>query len=300
MKYQNVLITGASGFLGSHIADRFSEAGHHVTLFDRMRSPYLRDDQTMLVGDILDPEQVHQACQGIDLVIHLAAIADIDAAKDQPLHTMQVNVMGTAHLLEAMRANGIQRLLFASTIYVYSQTGSFYRVSKHSCELMLEEYQARCGIQPTVLRFGTLYGTRSNESNSVYRYLKRALEHETIHCKGTGEEAREYIHVKDAADICLHVIEDEFQGQTLVLTGHHRLKVYDLLLMIKEILGNKNKIELGSQHQSHYQFTPYSYNPRVGKKIVLNTYRDLGQGLIEVLEEISHQNQTQETVHLSP
>lgn len=287
MKPLNILVTGGSGFLGSHIADALTDAGRNVTIIDIKNSPYLKQGQKIIIADILDLEEMRNAMKGIDVVFHLAALADIDIAHNNPLDTMKINILGTTNILESAKQNGVKRVVFASTIYVYSRTGSFYRVSKHACELLLEAYHERYGLNYTVLRFGTLYGTRTNESNSVYRILCEALTTGKINFYGTGNEVREYIHVSDAARICVKVLDEEFSGQTLTLTGHNRMRLSELLDMINEILDNKIKITYhNKESKSHYTQTPYSYIPRVGKKIVSNPCCDIGQSLVEILHEI--------------
>lgn len=287
-KSLTIMVTGGSGFLGSHIADALTEAGHKVIIFDLKCSDYIRKSQKMLIGDVLNVKELTRAMKGVDIVFHLAALADVDVAHNNPFETMKINVLGTTNVLEAARINKVKRVMFASTIYVYSRTGSFYRVSKHSCELLFEAYHERYGLNYTILRFGTLYGTRANDSNSVFRYLKEALLTEKIKFKGTGKEVREYIHVLDAAQICVKILDDEYKGQTLILTGHHRMRLIELLDMINEILNNKIKTSIEPEKsKSHYTQTPYSYIPRAGKKIVMNTYCDLGQSLVEILDEIN-------------
>ena len=241
MSKLNILVTGGSGFLGSHISDALSAAGHNVTIVDLNRSPYLKSSQKMVIADILDKKAMNDLFKGKDVVFHLAALADIEKAYDNPFNTMELNVLGTANILEAARKNNLKRVIFASTIYVNSRSGSFYRVSKHAGELLLEEYKERYGVDYTILRFGTLFGNRADESNSVFRFLKEAITTGKIDFYGTGEEVREYIHVRDASQICVKILDDKYRGQTLILTGHHRMKLSDLLDMIKEIMGNNIK-----------------------------------------------------------
>ncbi|MFA5370131.1 MAG: NAD(P)-dependent oxidoreductase, partial [Candidatus Omnitrophota bacterium] len=202
----NILVTGGSGFLGSHISDALTKAGHHVVIFDKKKSAFTKPGQRMVVGDILDAEPLFRAMKNMDAVFHLAALADVDEACDRALDTMKINILGTTNVLEAARRNKVKRVIFASTIYVYSRTGSFYRVSKHACELLLEAYNERYGLNYTILRFGTLYGTRANSSNSVFRYLQEAFKTGKIEFKGTGQEIREYVHVVDAANICAKIL----------------------------------------------------------------------------------------------
>lgn len=289
-KAMKILVTGGGGFLGSHVADELTNVGHDVTILDIDPSPYIKPNQKMIKADIMDRSALENAMKNIDIVFHFAALADMDIAKDNPQKTMEINIIGTTNILEAARRNNVERFIFASTIYVYSNTGSFYRVSKQACELLVEAYKERYGIDYTILRFGTLYGTRSNESNSVYRFLQHALTKGRIDFSGSGNEIREYIHVTDAARICVSILDDKYKSEILILTGHHRMKVPELLEMIKEIFNNEiDIIKASKESESHYIQTPYSYLPKIGKKIVLNTYCDLGQSLIEILDEMDTQ-----------
>src|SRR5205085_10559999 len=115
----------------------------------------------------------------------------------KPVETARLNMLGTVHLLEGARRAGAIRFIQASTIYVSSEAGGFYRASKQACELWVEEYQRQFGLDYTILRYGTLYGVRSDARNSVYRYLHQALVSRRISARATGEEIREYIHVKE-------------------------------------------------------------------------------------------------------
>lgn len=289
-----VLVIGGSGFIGSHVADGLSEARHEVTIFDRRPSPHLRSDQKMIIGDILDPCAVGEAVKGQAVVHHLAGIPHLDIGINQPVETVRQNVLGTVIALEASRNAGAQRFVYASSIYVYTEGGSFYRCSKQAAELYVEEYQRLYGLDYTILRFGTIYGSRADDHNSVRRYLKQALEERRITVSGTGDEMREYLHVRDAAQLCVQILADEFKNQHLVLTGHNAMRRSDLFKMIREIVGADVVIDqipmLPSQVKAgiaaHYSYTPYAFRPKVARKLVTNLYLDMGQGLIECLEEI--------------
>ena len=300
-KNRNLLITGGSGFIGSHVADAFSDVGYNVLIFDINKSSYIRPKQKFLSGDILDPASLKKAMKGIDVVFHFAALADIDVAEDRPYETMNINIMGTVNVLEAARKSNIDKVIFASSIYVYSREGSFYKASKHAGELIIEEYSKRYGLKYNILRFGTLYGPRSDDHNSVFRFLKSALDHKKICVKSSGKEVREYIHVADAAQICLKIVENEIDNETLILTGHHRMRVFELLDMINEAMNKTVDIEYNAMGDeaagSHYEETPYSYIPRMGKKIVTDAYCDLGQSLVEILHEIDT-SKASEDIHI--
>lgn len=287
MAQSTAIVFGGSGFLGSHVADALSDAGHQVRIFDRARSRWLRSGQEMVIGDLLDQDAVTRAAAGCDFVYNFAGVSDIDEARDRPRDTAMLNIVGNLHALEAARAAGARRFVFASTVYVYSEAGSFYRASKQAAERFVETYQERYGLAFSILRYGSLYGRRADERNGIYRFLKQAVEGGKVHYEGAEDSMREYIHVADAARLSVKVLEPEFANRHLVLTGHERMPVKNLMRMIAEMLPGGVEVRYGGkQGEGHYVMTPYAYNPRVGNKLVANDYVDLGQGLLDCIAEL--------------
>ena len=161
------IVFGGSGFLGSHVADCLTDKGFEVVIFDVVTSPYLRDDQDMVVGNILDLDRVEEAVRGCDYVYNFAGIADIGLASHKPLKAIEINVLGNTNILDACKIHRIKRFIFASSIYVYSDLAPFYRSSKQACELIIEDYQKVFGLDYTILRYGSLYGIRGNKFNFI-------------------------------------------------------------------------------------------------------------------------------------
>lgn len=282
-----IVVFGASGFLGSHVADTLTAAGHKVTIYDIKPSPYLQGSQKMVVGDILDDKKVFSVVKGAGAVYNFAGISNIGLANMDPLKTIKQNILGNTILLEACRKSEVKRFVFASSLYVYSKSGAFYRSTKQACELLIENYQEVYGIPYTILRYGSLYGPRADVNNFVYRVLKQALEKGVITREGDGEEIREYIHVSDAAKISVEILSKEFVNQYAVISGEQPIKVRDLLMMIREMLRNKVKIKyLPPKSSFHYEITPYTFSPCLAKKIVASSYVDLGQGILKCFEQI--------------
>lgn len=289
-----VVVFGGSGFLGSHVADVLSEKGYEVVIFDLKPSPYLKEPQEIVMGDILDFEAVKEVTKGADVVYNFAGIADIDEAKLNPIETVKTNILGNTNVIEAAAKAEVKRFVFASSIYVYSQSGSFYRSSKQACELIVENYQKIYNLPFTVLRYGSLYGTRTDENNWIYHILKQAVKQGKIIRYGNGEEIREYIHIKDAARCSAEILGEEYKNQYVIISGHQQMKVKDLLVMIKEILEKKPEIEFrpindercSYDSETHYEMTPYVFKPKLAMKMVSRHYVDLGQGILEVLDNI--------------
>ncbi len=285
-----VAVFGGSGFLGSHVADSLTAAGHKVIIYDLTESPYLKPGQEMIVGDILDEERVRDAVSGVDIIYNFAGIADIDEASKKPMMTVRTNILGNTILLEAAVREKVKRFVYASTVYVYSDSGSFYRCSKYASELYIETYQKQFGLEYTILRYGTVYGNRANLRNSVYRYITQAMTEGVITYYGDGTEIREYISVLDAAQASVEILDDDFRNEHVIFTGHYPMKVNELFIMIREILKKDIKIEYIKPESddpiSHYTITPYSFMPKIGKKYVRHYYTDMGQGLLLCMQEI--------------
>jgi UDP-glucose 4-epimerase len=295
-----VIVFGGSGFLGSHVADALSARKHQVTIFDSRPSTFLRADQKFTQGDMLDLDSVVQAVQGHEALYNFAGIADIDECLTHPIETVRVNVLGCLNQLEAARAARIRRFVFASSIYVYSESGGFYRTSKQACELYIEEYHRLHGLDYTILRYGTLYGPRADQRNSVYRYLRQAIDERRISVIGNEDALREYIHVRDAARASEEILALEFRNENVTITGHQPMRLKELLTMIQEIVGTEVQISItppreNCQPLGHYNMTPYRFHPKIAKKLASNYYFDLGQGLLDCLEEIYGSLQAQKS-----
>lgn len=281
-----ITVFGGSGFLGSHICDKLSEAGHKVTIVDLVPSPWLRPDQRMITGSILDETVVNDAVAGADMVFNYAGIADIGEAASRPVETARINVMGNVIALEACRKAAIERYVFASSLYVYGKSGGFYRCSKQACEIYIENYQAAYGLDYTILRYGSLYGPRADQRNAIARFVHEALTTGKIRYYGAPTALREYVHVDDASTATLAILAPEFKNQNIIISGNQPMRVGDLFRMIGEMLGKDLEIEYENDPDSgHYQITPYTFMPKIGRKLVPPLTVDLGQGILRVMEE---------------
>ena len=282
-----VVVFGGAGFLGSHVCDHLSLAGHQVVIYDRVESPWLHGSQEMIVGDLLDAVKVADAVEGADAAYNFAALADLNLAREQPLETARINILGNVHVLEACRLNGVKRFVYASTVYVYSREGGFYRCSKQAAEHYVEEYQRVYGLDYTILRYGSLYGPRADASNGLFRIVRGALETGRVRYEGSPDAMREYIHVEDAALASVAALGEDFRNQSVVLTGQEPMRVHDLLKMLAEILGMPDAVEfVEGEYSGHYVRTPYAYQPKLGRKYAPPLHVDLGQGLLQLIDEV--------------
>ncbi len=284
---KNVLVIGGSGFMGSHTADELSKRGFSVTIFDNNLSDWKTDDQKIIIGDIFNQTDLTNAMKDMDYVYHFAGIADILESKKDPIKTINTNIVGTSLALKASIDNSVKRFIMASTLYVYSPYGSFYRASKQASEIIIETFHKEYGINFTFLRYGSLYGPRAQDWNGLQRYISQIVNNGSIIYKGSGAEKREYIHANDAARISVDILSNDYLNKAVTITGQQNFSSKEVLEMIFEISGIRKKITYKENfNPDHYISTPYRYTPKSSEKITPTQYKDFGEGILEIIESI--------------
>ncbi len=286
-----ITITGGSGFLGSHVADELSKKGHRVKIFDKKKSKWLKSDQEMHVGDILNYKKLEAAIKGSDVVYHFAALADIDESLAKPIKSVNYNILGTVYALELSKKYKIKRFIHASTIYVLSEDGSFYRCSKKAAEDYVEEYSNIFNLNYTILRFGSLYGERSDNSNGITNVINNALHSKEISYIGNKKFIRQYIHVSDVAKACLEVLNKKYKNKNIILTGKKKIKVQKFLKILADILKIKKKIKfLNKKYIGHYTKFPFTYKPKKTSKFIFKSEVNFKEGLSQLIKNIKRSN----------
>lgn len=288
IKKNQVAVIGGAGFLGRYIVKELIKQKYKVKIIDKIKI----DNKNSYICDILDYDKLKKLLSDCDYVFNFAGMADIGESNIAPLETIKTNIIGSTNIFDICAKLKIKRLFFASTLYVYSSSGGFYKTTKQSLENILETYSKNFNLKFTVLRYGSIFGPSSQKWNGIYNYLNQAIYSNKIVCNGNGEEIREYIHVEDAAKLSIKSLKKEYENKYLTISGINSLKAKDLFLMISEILNKKIKIvyKNSSKNKEHYKVTPYNYIPKKSLKIVPNEFVDLGEGLLEVIEKDFNKN----------
>ncbi|MBV9050672.1 MAG: NAD-dependent epimerase/dehydratase family protein, partial [Solirubrobacterales bacterium] len=200
-----VLVTGGSGFIGSHVVDKLRARGHEPVIYDLRPSPWHeRGTVEEVFGSITDREALERALHSCDAVAHLAAVADVNDVHAEPEDAERVNARGTVAVLEACRRAGVKRIVYASTIWVYSDCAEesvdedtllpppshLYTSTKLAGELYCKAYQELYGIDYTILRFGIPYGPRAREAAVIPAFVGKALRGEALTLAGNGSQSR--------------------------------------------------------------------------------------------------------------
>ena len=265
-----VLITGGSGFIGSHVADQLTKKGFEVVIFDKKKSNYLKKNQVFVRGSILNFKQLEKAVRKSDYVFHFAGLSDLNEAVTKPLESVKLNIFATVKLLDLCIKYRIKRFIHASSIYVNSKDGGFYRSSKKAAEEYIEEYKNIYDLRFTVLRFGSLYGSRAQKNNGLNKILNKAIKNKKIQYEGAINSVREYINVEDAAKGSVEILKKKFENKYIIVTGNKKIKLLLLLKYLKKSLNIKSKIKFSPSNKSylgHYIADPFTYKPFVGKKL---------------------------------
>jgi UDP-glucose 4-epimerase len=291
---KNVLVFGGFGFLGYYLVNELINRGYEVTVADIHENEKFDSNITYIKCDITIKENVENVFKNsqFNFVFNLAGFANLDTAIKYPIETIQLNVVGNMHILEQCVKNNVSRFVYASSAYAMSNKGSFYGISKLASEKIVEEYLKKYSLPFTILRYGSVYSERSYDNNYIYNLVKTAVLEGKINHSGDGNELREYIHAADASKLSVDVIESEdFKNLHVILTGNERMKRSDLFNMIKEILNDNVNINYKNDvYHNHYNFTPYSFEPSVSRKLSANPHIDMGQGLLECIRSV-HENE---------
>lgn len=222
-----VLLTGGAGFIGSHVADRLIAAGNHVRILDNFSTgkyENIPDCCEVLAGDIADSTIVRTAMDGVDGVIHLAAVASVPKSVADPVGTNSANLVGTIRLLEAARAAGVKRFVFASSASIYGSAAGErggaphpipetatalpqtpYAIDKYASEKYGAFFHAERGMNVTSFRFFNIFGERQDPSSPysgvISIFVDRMQRGEDIFVHGDGRQTRDFVYVKDLANI---------------------------------------------------------------------------------------------------
>lgn len=225
-----VFITGVAGFIGSNLADRLLEDGFFVTGYDNLstgqekfiENAFTYPNFKFISGDLLDKEKLSNSLKDCDLVFHLAANADIKDGLNHPHKDLEQNTIATYNVLEAMRANGIKKIVFSSTGSVYGETTviptpedapfpiqtSLYAASKVAGEGLIQAYCEGYGFQSWIFRFVSILGERYSHGH-VFDFYKQLLEDPTnLRILGNGKQRKSYLYVGDCINAILYAIEN--------------------------------------------------------------------------------------------
>lgn len=245
----NILVTGGSGFIGSHVVDALLVKGHSVIDLD-IKAPVQKNIE-YVNGSILDRQLIDSIIERVDCIFHIGGFSNINFVKENPVETIELNVLSTAYLLDSCRKHSKSRdihFIYASSVYVCDRKGHLYTTSKACSERIIEDFHNLYKTPYTILRYGTVYGPRSRKADVLYLFVKKALHGEDIQIHGGGQQKRNFIDVRDLANGSIKVIGNKNAiNRTLVIAHSESLSIVDLANKVKKIVKPDIKIDFVGQ-----------------------------------------------------
>ena len=212
------------------------------------------------------------------------------SATCEPINTARVNILGTVLALELCHKHNVKRFIHASTIYVNSVDGGFYRSSKRAAEDYVEEYKKIHNLNYTILRFGSLYGQRSDDTNGVRIIVKNAIVNGEISYIGSKKTVRNYIHILDAAKACVDTLKKKYKNKHVIITGKKEIKITAFLKNLSKMLKISKKIKFQNKKiVGHYDITPFTYKLKRGQIFKHKSNLDIYDGILQLINEIRNE-----------
>jgi UDP-glucose 4-epimerase len=244
-----VLVSGGSGFIGSHLVDRLLKEGYSVRVFDKAKP--LQDGVEWFKGDLLNEKDTLEACKDVEAVFHLAAIADVNVALSHFDTCLMINEMGTMNFLQSATAQEVERIVLASTSWVYGRSKGtvteetpipfpdhIYTKTKIGQEHLLFSWHQHHGLPYTILRYDIPYGPRMRSNMAISIFVRRATRGEPITIFGDGKQGRCWIYIEDLAEGNVAALAETAQNQIINLAGDEFVSMNQIAENLQQFFGN--------------------------------------------------------------
>jgi UDP-glucose 4-epimerase len=251
-----ILVTGGSGFIGSHLVDALKERGHDVAVYDT-QTP-VRQDVKFFQGDLLNFDKLLAATKDVEVIYHLAATSNINNMYADPQLGERVNSGGTLNVLESARKNNVQVVIYASTVWVYDQCKGkqpfteeqqlappkhLYTATKIAGEFYCRSYTELYGLPHTILRYGIPYGPRGRRGTVIATFLEKARRNEPLTILGEGKNYRYFLYISDLVEGNVLALKPVAKNQIYNLEGREKITVIRVARTLEKILKRKLVIE---------------------------------------------------------
>lgn len=268
-----IFITGGAGFIGSHLVKRLVNEGHDVIVADiLLRGNKIEPEIFRKIqfhhADVRDHKLMHELSAGCDLIIHFAAVLGVDVVADNPVETMDTEVIGMRNICEAALQNGIKKIMYASTSGIYGHSAidqtvtenivvdprTSYAIAKRYNEIYLAALHQEKGLQSVSLRFFNIYGPAQDNRMVIPRFIEQAKNNEAITVYGSGSQTRDFTYVDDTIEACMRLMQN-IQGCEIYNVANEReIKIKDLAQTIIDITQSKSEIHFIESPSKRYDY----------------------------------------------
>ncbi len=268
--WMRVIVTGGSGFIGSHVVDTLLTQGHEVCIYD-LDAPHYTVDCEYVRGDARDLDRLSKTARSGNALYHLAAEANVNRFFESPLYSNENTSHSTLCVLEAARRAGVSRVLLASTEWVYgsvNQPGAevitedceyarnpdhLYTSSKIAAELLCIGHRNLYGVDFTIMRYGIPFGERGRPETVTPTFIRKILRDETITIHGDGSQYRQFIYVKDLAEGNVACLQESARNDIFNLNGKEKVTVLQVVRALETILGKTANIEFVEDRKGNFK-----------------------------------------------
>ena len=285
---KKILVFGSSGFLGNHLVESLYK-DNKIIQFDINPPEREYKGTTFIQGSILDKTLVFNAMQDVEIVYHFAALTDLDSVNNDPAPAIEINIAGTSNVLEACIEKNIERLIFSSSVYVYSKKGGVYKSTKQACELLIKDYDKMYDLNYTIMQLGSIYGPNSNQTNLITRLILGAINKGVMKHFGKGDEIRKYIFINDVIRASIDLTNKKYNKQKVILIGNESVSISELMDQIISLLGSDiKKIFYNDNYNIHYKSSPFDIDVDEAINYDFDSITFLRDGLRQTIRSIQN------------
>lgn len=275
-----VLVTGGAGFIGSHLVEALVAQGHDVVVVDiLLRGNKIPGDIMKQISfnkvDVKSKEDIVNLTKGCDYIYHFAAVLGVDVVADNPVETMDTEVIGLRNIVEAAQLHGVKKIIYASTSGIYGHSAitesvteniivdprTSYAIAKRYNEIYLGAQYEEKGLQSVSLRFFNVYGARQDNRMVIPRFIEQAKAGKDITVFGNGEQTRDFTYIDDTINACLAFMDKVDGCEIFNIANETEYTIKDLAVEIKSTFNSSSEIVFMDAPKKRYD---YEVERRVG------------------------------------
>lgn len=284
-----VVLTGSNGFIGSNLVAKMVDRNIEVVAVDKNDADEIltRNVKYLKLNLALDDLNLKEF-DDTDAVIHLSAMSNLFECNAFPIKCVQDNVISTLRILDLLKSKNIKKFIFASSLYAISNRGSVYSITKKACEDLIIDFCERNLITWNILRYGSIYGYKKGKKDGLSKLIYDILFSEEVRYSGSKNSIRKYIHINDAVNSTIDIINQNIINKFIHINGKDYIKVLDVINLIQDIAGvNKPIIFEGNKDLIQYEQTPYSLKLENIEFVSNNNFIELDFGLLSVINQMT-------------
>ncbi len=305
---KKILVTGGAGFIGSHLVKRLVEEGNEVIVLDiLLRGNKIERDVFKSIefvkGDVKNRDLVNKLVKGCDQVYHFAAVLGVDVVADNPVETMDTEVIGMQNITESALSHDVEKVIYASTSGIYGHSAmqqsvtetiqvdprTSYAIAKRYNEIYLAAQNEEKGLNSISLRFFNVYGPSQDSRMVIPRFFEQALADDDITVFGNGKQTRDFTYIDDTIKACLMLADKVSGSEIFNIANENEMTIDQLAQEIKKVTNSKSKIEYVQAPKKRYDYEVerrFGSSDKLFNAIGYKPNTDLNTGLNVILKNL--------------